>query len=268
MKHRRDFLKCGVNRNGIPYASWTKEGVRDWTRYVQHHLEAMDEVHMHLIEQNIKLAALMFSTPAGPSNKEENCGLGTCDGLPCYDLCYAIRAESFRPSAMLADIENALMLKYAPERAVYEFVQALEKYWAKCFRKGWPCMVRWHQAGEFTPEDSALLDKVSGMYEDVSFYGYTKREEYYCKYYGWKNVNILWSAWRGMEIPQRVLECGPLKAFFVEFKDGKNEYMEPFITGENAKRVRRCPGLIKGEFACNRCKFACSKCLIMIAKEH
>ena len=95
--HREDFLKTGVNKNGQRYRAWTKDGVRKWIRYVLHHTEAMAEVHLHLVDQNIKLSALMFSTPAGPST-EDNCGMGTCDGLPCHDICYAMRAESFRPS--------------------------------------------------------------------------------------------------------------------------------------------------------------------------
>lgn len=263
---REDFLKKGVNKSGKPYSAWTKEGVRNWIRYVIHNPMAMDQVHLHLIDQNIKLSALMFSTPAGPAT-DDNCGMGTCDGLPCYDICYAMRAESFRPSAFLADMENALMLKFAFDRAVSEFVHRLEKYKAKCIKAGVPTMVRWHQAGEFTKRDSALLDVVSKIFaDDVKFYGYTKREEYYVKYYRNKNVNILWSGWRGRDIPERVLHCGPLKAFFVEFADGNNEYMAPYI--QDKARVRRCPGLIKGEFACNKCKFQCAKSLIMIAHEH
>ena len=69
-----------------------------------------------------------------------------------------------------------------------------------------------------------------------------------------------------MPIPEEVLNCGPLKAFFVEFADGNNEYMADFI--KDKRRIRRCPGLIKGEFACNKCGFACAKPLIMIAHEH
>ena len=83
--HRSDFLKRGTDKIGRPYASWTKEGVRNWIQYVLHHPEAMAEVRLHLIEQNIKLSALMFSTPAGPAT-ENNCGMGTCDGLPCHDI--------------------------------------------------------------------------------------------------------------------------------------------------------------------------------------
>lgn len=266
--HRRDFLKRGVNKNGKPYSAWTKEGVRKWIGYVLHHLEAMAEVHTHMIEQNIKLSALMFSTPAGPAT-EDNCDMGTCDGLPCHDICYAMRAESFRPSAFLADMENALMLKFAFDRAVAEVTANIEKYHRKCQAHNTETDVRWHQAGEFTPEDSKLLDIVSERFrDDVDFYGYTKREKYYCKYYDFPNVNILWSGWRGMEIPESVLNRGPLKAFFVEFKDGNNDYIYKHLTDADKKRIRRCPGLIKGEFACNKCKFQCKRSLIMIAKEH
>ena len=266
--HRKDFLKTGVNKNGHKYSAWTKEGVRNWIRYVLHHPEAMAEVHLHLVDQNIKLSALMFSTPAGPA-KEDNCDMGTCDGLPCHDLCYAIRAESFRPSAFLADMENALMLRFAFDRAVEEFKFKADRYCRRCYAKGKDPMVRWHQAGEFTPEDSAFLDRVKEIYKEImKFYGYTKREKYYVKYYNDPVVNILWSGWRGMEIPEGVLKCGPLKAFFIEFKDGKNDYIYKHLTDADKKRIRRCPGLIKGEFACNKCKFQCAKSLIMIAHEH
>ena len=264
--HRSDFLKTGVNKNGRRYSSWTKDGVRKWIRYVLHHPEAMAEVHLHLVDQNIKLSALMFSTPAGPAT-EDNCDMGTCDGLPCHDICYAMRAESFRPSAFLADMENALMLKFAFDRAVEEFRFKADKYIVRCQKAGIDPMTRWHQAGEFTPEDSAFLDRVKEIYKEImKFYGYTKREKYYIKYYNDPVVNILWSGWRGREIPEGVLACGPLKAFFVEFADGNNEYMAEYI--KDKKRVRRCPGLIKGEFACNKCKFQCAKSLIMIAHEH
>lgn len=264
--HRSDFLKRGTDKIGRPYASWTKEGVRNWIQYAMNHPESMAEIHLHLVDQNIKLSALMFSTPAGPAT-ENNCGMGTCDGLPCHDICYAMRAESFRPSAFLADMENALMLQFAFDRAVSEFVHRLEKYHAKCEKAKVATMVRWHQAGEFTRRDSALLDVVKKIFAGrAKFYGYTKREEYYVKYYHDPDVNILWSGWRGREIPEEVLACGPLKAFFVEFNDGNNGYMEPYI--QDKKRVRRCPGLIKGEFACNKCKFQCAKSLIMIAHEH
>lgn len=262
LKHKSDFLKRGINKAGKPYGSWTKEGVRAWCLYVMHHPEALAEISLHTVAQNIKLSALMFSTPAGPGS-EMNAGLGTCGHLPCVEICYALRAESFRPSALLADMENAMMLKYDFERAVAEFVKALRKYDAKCRKAGVPTMVRWHQSGEFTPEDSALLDRVAEMFPGVKFYGYTKKEEYYVKYYDHHNVNILWSAWRGMPIPKAVLACGKLKAFFVKFEDGKNEYLEPYRKG-----ARRCPGLIKGEFACNKCKFACAGRNIVIAHEH
>lgn len=264
-KHRSDFLKRGINKKGKPYSAWTKEGVRNWIAYVLHHREAMAEVHAHLIAQNIKLAALMFSTPAGPGT-EENFGLGTCGDLPCRDLCYALRAENFRPSAFLADMENALMLRFAFDRCVAEVTAGIAKYRDKCRREGGDTMVRWHQSGEFTPKDSALLDAVSERVDEAKYYGYTKKPFYYRKYYNHPNINILWSAWRGMPIPEEVLNCGPLKAFFVEFADGKNEYMADFI--KDKRRVRRCPGLIKGEFACNKCGFACAKPLIMIAHEH
>jgi len=266
LKKREDFLKRGINKAGKPYGSWTKEGVRNWIAYVLHHPEAMEQVHLHLVDQNIKLDALMFSTPAGPAT-EDNCGFGTCDGLPCHDICYAIRAESFRPSAFLADMENALMLKFAWNRAVAEFRKRCDRYIKKCRAVGKKPIVRWHQAGEFTKEDSALLDRVKEIYREIiRVYGYTKREKYYCKYYNDPVVNILWSGWRGMPIPDAVLKCGPLKAFFVEFKDGNNEYMAEYI--KDKKRVRRCPGLIKGEFACNRCKFQCQNSVIVIAHEH
>lgn len=266
LMHRRDFLKTGINKNGIPYASWTKEGVRNWVRYVLHHQEAMTEVHTHWIDQNIKLSALMFSAPAGPAT-EDNLEMGTCDGLPCHNICYAIRAENFRPSAMLADMENELMLRYAFDRAVKESVRQIERYHAKCMKAGVKTMVRWHQAGEFTQRDSALLDVLKTVFaRRAKFYGYTKREKYYVKYYNDPDVNILWSGWRGRDIPAEVLKCGPLKAFFVEFADGNNEYMAEYI--KDKKRVRRCPGLVKGEFACNKCRFNCAKSLIMIAKEH
>lgn len=266
--HRSDFLKTGINKNGRKYSAWTKEGVRKWTQYVLHHPEAMEEVHLHLSDKNIKLDALMFSTPAGPAT-EDNGGLGTCDGLPCHDICYASREEHFRPSAMISHIENALMLKFAFDRAVEEFKGKADNYVARCYAAKKEPITRWHQAGEFTPEDSAFLDRVKEIYKDVmKFYGYTKREEYYIKYYNDPVVNILWSGWRGMEVPDGVMNCGPLKAFFVEFKDGNNGYIYERLTDEDKKRIRRCPGLIKGEFACNRCKFQCAKCLIMIAKEH
>ena len=130
-------------------------------------------------------------------------------------------------------------------------------------------MVRWHEAGEFTPEDSALLDAIAEMFPTVRFYGYTKLAEYYIKYYNHPNVNILWSAWRGMKIPAEVLACGRLKAFFVEFADGNNEYMAEYVAQAKAEhRCRRCPGLINGEFACNKCKFTCSGSYIVIAREH
>ena len=265
--NKKDFLIEGIDKIGRPYKGWTKEGVRKWIGYVLHHPEAMREVHIHLVDQNIKLSALMFSTTPGPKT-EENLGLGTCEGLPCHDICYAIRADNFRPSAMLANMENLLLLKFDFPRAVAEFRQKLANYKRRCEKDGKPCMVRWHQAGEFTPEDSALLDRMSELFPDVTFYGYTKRPEYYVKYYHRKNVNILWSAWRGMEIPKEVLECGKLKAFFVEFKDGNNEYIFEHLTDADRKRIRRCPGLIKGEFACNKCKFACSKNMLVLAHEH
>lgn len=260
--HRADFLKKGINKAGRPYSSWTKENVRAWIIYAMHHPEAMAEVHAHTVGQNIKLSALMFSTTAGPAN-EENCNLGTCGNLPCVEICYALKTERFRPSAMVANAENVLMLRYDFERCVAEVAEALRKYDKKCKKSGIPTMVRWHQSGEFTPEDSALLDRLAEMFPDVRFYGYTKKEEYYIKYYNVRNVNILWSAWRGMKIPAGVLACGPLKAFFVEFADGNNAYLEPYRKG-----ARRCPGLINGEFACNKCKFTCSKAVCVIAHEH
>ena len=263
--HRADFLKRGTDKIGRPYATWTKEGVRNWTQYVLHHPESMAEIHIHLAEKNIKLDALMFSTPAGPKT-EYNSGLGTCEGLPCHDICYATREEQFRPSAMVSHIENALMLMYAFDRCVSEFVHALQKYKAKCEKAGKECNVRWHQAGEFNQRDSALLDVLAKLFPDVSFYGYTKREQYYCKYYGAKNINILWSLWRGMDVPESVRNCGPLKAFGVIFKDGNNGYLDEWT--QDKKRVRKCPGLIKGEFACNRCKFQCKRKYIILAKEH
>jgi len=265
MLKRNDFTMTGINKAGRPYRAWTKEGVRNWIAYVLHHPEAMQEIHLHLVDQNIKLSALMFSTTPGPKTAE-NLNMGTCEGLPCHDICYAIRADNFRPSAMLANMENLLMIKFALPRAIVEFRTALTKYKVRCEKAGMPVKVRWHQAGEFIPEDSYLLDRMAEIFPDVKFYGYTKREKYYVKYYNHPNVNILWSAWRGMEIPETVLACGPLKAFFVEFKDGHNEYMADFI--KDRKRVRRCPGLIKGEFACNKCKFQCERSLIIIAHEH
>ena len=265
--HKSDFLKKGINKKGKPYSSWTKEGVRNWTQYVLHHPEAMAEVHLHLSDQNIKLDALMFSTPAGPKT-EYNSGLGTCEGLPCHDICYAMKEEKFRPSAMLAHIENALLLKFDFERCVAEFAKVLARYQKRCDDAGAETNVRWHQSGEFTPEDSKLLDTMYEKYPDADYYGYTKRPEYYVKYYGHPKINILWSGWRGEDIPQEVRDCGPLKAFFVEFKDGKNDYIYKYLTEADRKRIRKCPGLIKGEFACNKCKFQCKKSLIMIAKEH
>lgn len=262
LKTKVEFLKRGINKAGKAYSAWTKEGVRAWCMYAMHNPEAMAEIHVHTVSQNIKLSALMFSTPAGPSS-EMNAGMGTCGNLPCVSICYALRSESFRPSALLADMENAMMLKYDFERAVAEFAAALTKYDRKCRDAGLPTMVRWHQSGEFTPEDSALLDRVAEMFPTVKFYGYTKKAEYYVKYYNARNINILWSAWRGMEIPAEVLACGKLKAFFVEFDDGNNEYIEPYRKG-----ARRCPGLIKGEFACNKCKFACAGRNVVIAHEH
>lgn len=260
--HRADFLKTGINKNGKRYSAWTKEAVKAWIIYALHHPEAMAEIHAHTVGQNIKLSALMFSTTAGPAN-DGNLGLGTCGDLPCVGICYALKTEQFRPSAMVANMENVLMLKYDFERCVAEVAEALRKYDAKCQKAGKPTMVRWHQSGEFTPEDSELLDRLAEKFPHVRFYGYTKRARYYCKYYGYKNINILWSAWRGMEIPEEVLACGPLKAFFVEFADGNNEYLEPWRKG-----ARKCPGLINGEFACNKCKFACSKAVCVIAHEH
>lgn len=266
--HRADFLKTGINKNGKRYSAWTKDGVRAWVRYVLHHPEAMAEVHVHTSTHNIKLNALMFSTTPGPAT-DENLNLGTCGNLPCVDICYAIKTENFRPSAMVANMENVLMLKFAFERAVVELGGDLKKYEIKCTKKGLRVTVRWHEAGEFTPEDSALLDRLSEMFPMARFYGYTKEKEYYVKYYGHRNVNILWSAWRGIPIPEEVLACGPLKAFFVEFADGHNEYMTEHVEkAKTEKRYRRCPGLINGEFACNKCKFTCSGCYIVVAKEH
>lgn len=259
---RADFLKKGVNKNGQQYSAWTKEGVKAWILYALHHPEAMAEVHVHTSDKNIKLNALMFSTTAGPATAD-NLGLGTCGNLPCVGICYAIKTEKFRPSAMVSNMENVLMLRYAFDRAVAEFETSLRKYSARCEKEGADTMVRWHESGEFTPEDSALLDKVSDDFTDARFYGYTKIAEYYVKYYNHPRININWSAWRGMEIPEEVLACGPLKAFFVEFKDGNNEYLEPYRKG-----ARRCPGLINGEFACNKCKFACAKNGVKIAREH
>lgn len=259
---RSDFTKTGINKSGRRYRSWTKEGARNWVRFAMHNPEAMAEIHLHTVCQNIKLSALMFSTTAGPAN-EENFHLGTCGNLPCVDICYALKTEKFRPSAMIANYENVLMLRYAFDRAVAEFVKVLTAYDKKCREAGIPTMVRWHESGEFTPEDSRLLDILAEMFPSVTFYGYTKIPEYYVKYYRSKNVNINWSAWRGLEIPKIVLECGPLKAFFVEFKDGNNAYLEPYRKG-----ARRCPGLINGEFACNKCKFACAKNGVKIAREH
>jgi hypothetical protein len=249
---------------------WKKDNVIKWLEAVKADPALIEGVHVHVTLKNSKLEAFMVSTMAGEPD-EDNLHLGTCRDdmcIACQKACYAKKAQKLYPTKLLANGENTLLFALDPDRAIMELRDALDKYVKRCRKKGIKPYCRWHESGEFYGNDDRILDALSKyaaeVYPEVKFYGYTKVKTAYCEFYNSTNANILWSPWEGNKIPDEVTNCGQLKAYFVQNPNGTNEH----IPEEVKKHHRKCPGLVKGKFACNLCNFACAEPQCMIADLH
>ena len=113
-------------------------------------------------------------------------------GVPCTDLCYAMKAVRQYPLARAAWANNFEIWKNTPAKYELDICMALSRSKCKLFR--------WHMAGDL--KGLLYLDmmcRIARLFPDISFLCFTKNYSTmaYCDFPLPDNLSVILSAWPG-----------------------------------------------------------------------
>ena len=224
----------------------------------------VEKAHIHVSYGNDKIGPIMnFNLPALVTCPE--CAHHTCG----KDGCYAKKEERYL-GVVVARWENlGLVLRDLPKVKRELILKiAYEVFLNRHRRVPVRLVMRPHESGDFLVKGKEReylemwLD-ICEMFPMVSFYGYSKCydliREYAPRILKLRNFNILLSAWKGLRVPQDLIDMGFPVAYV---DDGTPETQNMIPAG-----CFHCPATASNEFTCHQCG-ACERGVNVVFKKH